>query len=262
MAVDLKKAHEKIIQESETRLELERSLRQSEKLATVGQLSSGLAHEIGTPLNIISGRAELTKRKPNDKGGVQKNQDVILQQTERITRIIQQLLGFVRKKKPEQKTLNIQGLLETTLDFLDHQIEKKGVEVAMDIPANVPSVVGDGDQLQQVFLNLFLNAIQAMPDGGTLRLSASSKRISKEGLDGEREYVEISVKDTGIGMEREILQNIFNPFFTTKDTGTGLGLMVSHGIIQDHEGWIEVESEVGKGSAFRVYLPTTQGIGK
>ncbi|HSB06555.1 MAG TPA: ATP-binding protein [Thermodesulfobacteriota bacterium] len=261
MAVDLKKAHEKIIQESETRLELERSLRQSEKLATVGQLSSGLAHEIGTPLNIISGRAELTKRKPNEKGEVQKNQEVILQQTERITKIIQQLLGFVRKKKPEQKTLNIQGLLRTTLDFIDHQVQKKGVEVVIDIPVNVPPIIGDGDHLQQVFLNLFLNAIQAMPDGGTLRLSASSKRISKEGLD-EREYVEISVKDTGIGMEREILQNIFNPFFTTKDTGTGLGLMVSHGIVQDHEGWIEVESEVGRGSAFRVFLPTTQGIGK
>ncbi len=260
MAVDLKKAHEKIIQEGETRLELERSLRHSEKLATVGQLASGLAHEIGTPLNIISGRAELTKRKPNDKGGVQKNQDVILQQAERITKIIQHLLGFVRKKKPEQKTLNIQGLLGTTLDFLDHQIQKKGVEVVIDIPANVPPLTGDSDQLQQVFLNLFLNAIQAMPNGGTLRLSASSKQISKEGLDGERAFVEVSVEDTGIGMERSVLQNIFNPFFTTKDTGTGLGLMVCYGIVQDHEGWIEVESEVGKGSAFKVYLPTTQGV--
>ena len=262
MAVDLKKAQEKIIREGEARLDLERNLRHSEKLATIGQLASGLAHEIGTPLNIISGRAELTKRKPNDQGGVQKNQDVILYQTERITKIIQQLLGFVRKKKPEQKTMNIQGLLGATLDFLAPQIQKKGVEVVINIPANVPAVMGDGDQLQQVFLNLLLNAIQAMPDGGTLRLSASSKRISKEGLDGEREYVEVSVEDTGIGMERDILQNIFNPFFTTKDTGTGLGLMVIHGIVQDHDGWIEVESEVGKGSAFKVYFPTTQGVRK
>ena len=98
-----------------------------------------------------------------------------------------------------------------------------------------------------------------MPNGGTLRLSASSKQISKEGLDGERAFVEVSVEDTGIGMERSVLQNIFNPFFTTKDTGTGLGLMVIHGIVQDHDGWIEVESEVGKGSKFKVYLPTTQG---
>ena len=263
MAIDLKKAQERIIQEGQARLDLERSLRQSEKLATVGQLASGLAHEIGTPLNIISGRAELTRKKPDDREGVEKNQDMILCQTERITRIIQQLLGFVRKKRPEHKAQNIHKLLETTLDFLSHQIENKGVKVAVDISANVPAVAGDGDQLQQVFLNLILNAIQAMPDGGTLRLSGSVKAISKEGLqDSEKEYVVVSVEDTGIGMEREVLQNIFNPFFTTKVTGTGLGLMVSHGIVQDHEGWVEVESEVGKGSTFKVYLPAPQGVEK
>ena len=261
MAIDLKKAKENILQEAEARLEMERSLRHSEKLATIGQLASGLAHEVGTPLNIISGRAELTKRKPDDMGGVQKNQDVILQQTERITKIIQQLLGFVRKKKPEHKTLNIHELLGTTLDFLDHQIQKQRVNIVREMKDNVPSVMGDADQIQQVFLNLFLNAIQAMPDGGALRLSTSSKWISKEGIeDGNRQYLEVCVEDTGTGIERDILQNIFNPFFTTKDTGTGLGLMVSYGIVQDHEGWIEVESEVGKGSVFKVYLPTCHGV--
>ena len=260
MAVDLRKAHEKIIQEGEAKLELERSLRHSEKLATIGQLASGLAHEFGTPLNIISGRAEFTKRKPDDRVGVQKNQDVILLQAEKITKIIQQLLGFARKKQTEQRSLDIQGLLGISVDFLDHQIRRNGVKVVIDIPSNVPTVLGDGDQLQQVFLNLILNAIQAMPNGGTLRLSASSKRISKEGLDGgDREYIEVCVKDTGIGMEADILKNIFIPFFTTKDTGTGLGLMVIHGIVQDHEGWIEAESEVGKGSTFKVYLPTSGG---
>ena len=259
MAIDLKKAQEKTIQEAEARLELERSLRQSEKLATIGQLASGLAHEIGTPLNIISGRAELTKRKLEDKEGAEKNLNVILYQTERITKNIQQLLGFVRKKRPEQKIVNIKTLIGNTLDFLDHQIKKQGVRVVEETKDNVPFVIGDLDQLQQVFLNLFLNAVQAMPNGGILRLSASSKHISKEGLDGEREYVEVSVEDTGIGMERGVLENIFNPLFTTKDTGTGLGLMVCNGIVQDHEGWIEVESEVGKGSKFKVYLPTAQG---
>ena len=260
MAIDLKKAQGKIIQEAEARLELERSLRQSEKLATIGQLASGLAHEIGTPLNIISGRAELTKKNPEDKEGVQKNQNVILHQTERITKNIQQLLGFVRKKKSEQKVLNIQTLLETTLDFLDHQIQKQRVRVVKEMKNNVPSVIGDADQLQQVFLNLLLNALQAMMDGGTLRLSASLKWMAKAGLeDCQRQYVEVCVEDTGIGIEKEVIPNIFNPFFTTKDTGTGLGLMVSQGIVQDHEGWIEVESEAGKGSVFKVYLPACQG---
>ncbi len=256
MAVDLKEAQERIVQEAETKLELERSLRQSEKLATIGQLASGLAHEIGTPLNIIGGRAELMKKKMDAEEGARKNLDIIIQQTERITKIIQQLLGFVRKKKPELKAIPIKAILRNTLDFLDHQIRRQRVSVAEEVEDNLPPVFGDSDQLQQVFLNLILNAIQAMPEGGTLRISASSKRISKEKVEGtERPCVEVSIEDTGMGMVEEALANIFNPFFTTKDAGTGLGLMVTQGIVQDHEGWIDVESEIGKGSVFKVYIP-------
>jgi signal transduction histidine kinase len=259
MAVGLKKAQEELIQQAETRVELERNLRQSEKLATIGQLASGLAHEIGTPLNIISGRVELAKRRLED-GEAQKHLDIVMQQTERITKIIQHLLGFVRKKKPEQRNLNLGDVLDTALDFLDHPIQKQRVTVMKEIQDHLPLVPGDPDQLQQVFLNLILNAIQAMPGGGTLRLSASSKWISKEGLeDSPRQYVEIGVKDSGIGMEKTVTQTIFQPFYTTKNTGTGLGLTVSQGIVQDHEGWIEVESERGKGSVFRVYLPSMPG---
>jgi two-component system NtrC family sensor kinase len=260
MAVDLKKAQDRIIREAETKLELERHLRQSEKLAIMGQLASGLAHEIGTPLNIISGRAELIERRLEDKEGIKKNSDIIIDQTERITKILRQLLGFIRKKKPEQAALNINTLLEATLDLLDHQIQKHRVRVVKDWAEDLPPVIGDPDQLQQAFLNLMLNAIQAMPEGGTLHLSASSKKISKRGLEeAQRQYMEVCVGDTGVGIEREALQNIFNPFFTTKDTGTGLGLMVTQGIIQDHEGWIDVESEVRKGSVFKIYLPCFQG---
>ncbi|MGQ9647757.1 MAG: ATP-binding protein [Thermodesulfobacteriota bacterium] len=258
MAGDLKKAQEQLIREGEVKLELERNLRQSEKLATIGQLASGLAHEIGTPLNIISGRAELMKRRLEDKQGLEKNLDVILNQTERITKIIQQLLGFVRKKKPEQRPLHLSPLVETTLDFLDPQIQRQKIRLVKELKDQLPPVTGDPDQLQQVFLNLILNAIQSMPQGGDLRLVATRRSISKEGLEeSERPYVEIRVEDTGIGMEREVVENIFSPFFTTKEKekGTGLGLTVSQGIIQDHEGWVEVESEVGKGSVFKVYLP-------
>jgi len=195
-----------------------------------------------------------------DKEGIQKNVNTILLQTERITKIIQQLLGMVRKKKPEYAALDISTLLDNTLDLLNHQIQSQGVSVVKDWTNNLPPVPGDSDQLQQVFLNLILNAIQSMPDGGTLRLSASSQRISKEGLEeAQRQYMEVCVEDAGVGMEREVMQNIFNPFFTTKVTGTGLGLMVSQGIVRDHEGWIEVESKIGKGSVFRVYLPLVQG---
>jgi two-component system, NtrC family, sensor kinase len=260
MAVDLKKAQELIIQEADAKFELERSLRQSEKLATVGQLASGLAHEIGTPLNIIYGRAEMIKKGLKGEEGIQKNLEIIVHQTERITKIIQQLLGFARKRKLEQTALNISTILETAVDLLNHQIQKQGVEVVKDLRENLSPVVGDPDQLQQVFLNLILNAIQSMPEGGRLCLSVSSKKISKQGLECDlRQYVEVCVEDTGVGMEKEVIQNLFNPFFTTKDTGTGLGLMVTQGIVQDHEGWIDVGSEVGKGSIFKVYLPSWQG---
>ncbi len=258
MAMDLRIAREKMIEEAETRLELERSLRQSEKLATIGQLASGLAHEIGTPLNIISGRTELVKKKLKDQEAVQKNLEIVLLQTEKITKIIQQLLGFVRKKRPEQKPLDLHALLEMTLDFLDHQIQKQKVKVIKETEGPLPAVVGDPDELQQVFLNLIFNALQAMPDGGTLRVSASSKRIARERFtDRQRSYVEVCVEDDGVGMEKELMGQIFAPFFTTKEggKGTGLGLTVSQGILQDHEGWIELESEPGKGTLFRVFLP-------
>ncbi len=256
MAVDLRKARERVLREAETRLELERGLRQSEKLAAIGQLASELAHEIGTPLNIIHGRAELIQKRLKDHQEIQHYLKIILSQTERITRIIHQLLGIVRRKKPDRRALNIRNVLEITLDLLDHEIRKQGVRVVKDMEENLPFLLGDPDQLQQAFLNLILNAIQSMAGGGTLRLCASSKKISKDGLEERQEHcVEVCVEDTGAGMDKEIIERIFNPFFTTKDTGTGLGLMITQGIIQSHEGWIEVKSEKGKGSLFKVYFP-------
>lgn len=255
MAMDLRKAREEIIEEAERRLELERALRQSDKLAAIGQLASELAHEIGTPLNIIAGRAELTRRKVNEKG-LEKNLDVVIEQTAKITKIIRQLLGFVRKKKPEQKPLNLGILLRTALDLLDYQIRKQKISVATEIENPLPVVMGDPDQIQQVFLNLLLNAIQAMPQGGTLRVGASSRWTTKPGLEeSERCYVEVFFSDSGTGMEKNVIEHIFDPFYSTKHGGTGLGLTVSRGIIDEHEGWIDVESEMGRGSIFRIYLP-------
>ena len=256
MAADLKRARERIIQEGEARLELERGLQQSAKLAIVGQLASGLAHEIGTPLNILLGRTELIKRRLEDKPGILKNLDIMDNQIEKITRIIEQLLGFVRKKQPERRAVDICGILETDLDLLDHRIEKQQLRVVTDFQEGLPPVTGDPDSLQQVFLNLILNAVQAMPEGGTLRLCAAAVRASKGGSpECLKQCVEVRVEDSGVGIDSGVIQNIFNPFFTTKKMGTGLGLMVTQGIVQDHEGWIDVESELGRGSAFKVYLP-------
>lgn len=256
LAADLKDAQKKIILEGEKRLEFERTLQQSQKLAIIGQLASGLAHEIGTPLNIISGRAELIQRKLDDKESISKSLAIILQQAEKIKKIIQQLLDLVRKKKPERKLLAVSSIIETSLDLISPQIEKQNIKVSKEFFPDSLMVRGDLDQLQQILLNLYLNAIQAMPKGGQLRVFTALKRIQREELGGEdREYVIIGVNDSGVGMEKELLNNIFNPFFTTKANGTGLGLMVVQGIVRDHEGWVEVESEVGKGSVFKIYLP-------
>lgn len=255
MAADLKSAQERIIREAEVRLELERGLRQSEKLATVGQLASEIAHEIGTPLNIILGRTEMIERQIDDRQTVRKNLDIIGNQITKITKTIQQLLGFVRKEKPEQQYVDINGLLTATLDLLGYQTDRQKLHVVTDLAGGLPPVACDPDQLQQVFFNLITNALQAMPDGGTLSLRTAIRDTVKAGsFEGERPYLEVCVEDTGSGMDKEVMQEIFDPFYTTKKTGTGLGLMVVEGIVEDHEGWIAVESEAGKGSTFKVYL--------
>ena len=198
MAVDLKRAQERIIREAEVRLELEMSLRQSEKLAVIGQLASGLAHEIGTPLNILLGRTELIKRRLEDKEAIRNNVDIIGNQIQKITRIIEQLLGFVRKKQPERKTVDIRNILKTALDLLDNRIEKQQLRVVKDFRESLPPVTGDPDSLQQVFLNLILNAVQAMPGGGTLQLSAAPVRVSKgDSPEHLKQYVEVRVEDSG-----------------------------------------------------------------
>lgn len=256
MAADLKEAQNRILQEAEKKLEFERTLQQSQKLAVIGQLASGLAHEIGTPLNIISGRAELIQGRLDDKEGITRSLTIILQQSEKIKKIIQQLLGLVRKKKPEQKLLGVASIIEISLDLISPQIEKQGIKVIKEFSPDSLLVKGDPDQLQQVLLNLFLNSLQAMPTGGELRIFTSLQKIQREEMGGEeREYVIIGIADSGIGINKEMLESIFKPFFTTKPDGTGLGLMVVQGIVCDHEGWVEVESEVGKGSIFKVYLP-------
>ena len=257
MSNSLKESRERLAHEAETRLELERTFRHSEKMATIGQLASELAHEIGTPLNIISGRAALTKENIEERESVKKNQDIILTQAGRITKIVHQLLSFAKKKKPEQKRFDVNQLLETTLDFLDYQVHRQGVSVNRRLEAGLPLLKADPDLIQQVFVNLILNSLQSMPEGGTIQISTSHRQILREGLEfGEQDCVEISVEDTGVGMDEDTIRNVFIPFFTTKEKGTGLGLTITHRIVQEHGGWIDVKSNVGKGSVFTVYLPT------
>jgi signal transduction histidine kinase len=289
MTRSLRQAREEILAGVDAKLQLEQRLRHSDKLATIGQLAAGIAHEVGTPLNVIGGRARVMAKRAEDPQAVQKNAEIIASQAERITKIIQQLLDYARRKSPARAAVDLRRVCSSTLDFLEHQLQTRSVAAtlhpfAVSItsaetgqPPQAPVVTGDADQLQQVCLNLCINAIQAMPDGGgrlDLHLEGLVRR--KPGLDRARPgaYVMLAVADTGIGIDDVHLGRIFEPFYSTKNAdsdlgrseagrtgGSGLGLSVSAGIIKDLDGWIECERRPpgqGGGTIFRVFLPAPE----
>jgi len=271
MTGSLREAHEETERIAGARLGLEARLRQSEKLATIGQMAAEIAHELGTPLNVIGGRARAmvkkaqkateaaqTERGP-DAGDVVKNAGIIGDEVARITKIIRQVLDFSRPRGPTVTRVHLGAVVAEALEFLRETIHRQGIEVDVQTMPAPPEVPGDPDQIQQVCLNLIMNAIHAMPDGGKLRVATERMVRRKGGLDlaPPAEYAALIVADSGPGIPAADREKIFEPFFTTKDEGqgTGLGLAVSHGIVKDHDGWIEVDSPATGGAEFRVYLP-------
>lgn len=245
-----KQMAEQLEQRSQQLKLFEEQLRQAEKLMILGTLTSEIAHEVGTPLNIISGRVELLaeREKANDK--TVRDLAVINQQIERITKIIRSHLDITRKKKGEVESIHLNRLITGLLEFLRLKLEKGKITVDLSISDQL-RVYGDEDQLQQVFLNLFVNSIQAMNGAGKLSIRTSI-RYRESGS-----FVEVQVQDTGKGIAAENLDKIFDPFFSTKkeDGGTGLGLPVVQDIIKRHGGELAVESEIGKGTTFYIWLP-------
>ena len=228
---------------------LEDRLRKTERLAELGTLASGMAHEIGTPMNVILGRAEYLMRKTTDdktKHGL----ETIITQVERITKIMNQLLSFARKRPIERSAINLKSVLENVFDMMQERLLSQNIVVELTVKEGSPTVFADADQLSQVFLNLVMNACHAMPNGGCLSAT----------LDAGVREVCVSLTDTGEGISHENLSRLFDPFFTTKPVGegTGLGLTVVHGIIQEHDGRITVESECGVGTTFHIFLPICQ----
>ncbi|MBM4139749.1 MAG: PAS domain S-box protein [Nitrospira sp.] len=245
-SVDGRKFYTVILRDISERKKLEEQLRRTERVAELGTLASGMAHEIGTPMNVILGRAEYLMDRVKDEP-TKKGLQTIIAQVERITRVMNQLLAFARRKPPERGPLQLQDIVENGLELFRERIEKSRVTVEPVLDKACPKVLADGDQMSQVVINLVMNALHAMPDGGTLRI----------GLAQEHGKVMLTVADTGHGIPHEDLPRIFEPFFTTKEfgKGTGLGLTVVKGIIDEHQGTITVDSEVGKGTTFTVLLP-------
>jgi PAS domain S-box-containing protein len=228
------------------RKRLEVQLRRAERLAELGTLASGMAHEIGTPMNVILGRAEYLLQRAADEG-MKKGLATIITQVERITKVMNQLLAFARRRTPERRAVDFGEIVDDSLEMFQERIAQSRITVEKTIESVLPPVRADRDQLIQVVINLVMNSIHAMPEGGLLRLS----------LDRENSHVRLGVSDTGHGMPEEIRSKVFEPFFTTKDfgKGTGLGLTVVKGIIEEHGGIIAVESAVDKGTTFWVRLP-------
>jgi PAS domain S-box-containing protein len=240
------------------KVRLEQQVRQSEKLAAVGQLTTGLAHEIGTPLNIIMGRAEFMLRRMSAEDPLRQNLESIIAQIERITKIVQQLLSFSRPKPLQVEPVQLIYLLQGILSFLEYHIQQQDITATLDYAQNLPEVLVDRDQIQQVFLNIILNAIQSMPQRGSLTIRVSQTVAREEREDPVRDqYLKIEVADTGTGIAQDKLSKVFDPFFSTKEVGkgSGLGLTVSYELVKRHGGWIDVKSRVGEGSVFTVYLP-------
>jgi len=233
-------------------------LRQTEKLAELGTLASGMAHEIGTPMNVILGRAEYLQRRTSEPDTA-KGLQTIIDQVERITKIMNQLLTFARRRPIERQPTNLNKVVGDTLDVMRERFKRHRIEVKIELAASLPLAYADPDQMGQVLLNLAINALHAMGNGGTLLVRTALVPLSKGSADEYIEMIEVSVADTGSGIAPEDLDKIFDPFFTTKAVGegTGLGLTVVHGIIQEHGGHILVESELRKGTTFRIRLPIT-----
>ena len=218
------------------------------KMAALGELAAGVAHEINNPLTGVLTFSSLILRKVDENHPWKRDLENIVQQTTRCRNIVRGLLDFARQRKPDKKEWDVHTLIDRTITLVENQARFQNIKIVKEFKTGIPMLFLDGDQIQQVFMNIIINAADAMAgDGGTLTIRTNMK-------DGA---VEVSFTDSGCGIAKEHLSKLFDPFFTTKETGkgTGLGLAISYGIIQSHGGDIEVESQVGKGSTFRIRLP-------
>jgi len=235
----------------EDRARLQDQLRHADRLATIGQLAAGVAHELNEPLSNVLGFAQLAKKCPELPGQAREDIEQIEPACLHARDIIGKLLVFARQTQPQRSPVDLNQVIQDGLTFFAARFTKDGTEVALDLAPGPVTVIADPAQLNQVLVNLVVNALQAMPGGGqlTVRTRAGEGQVS------------LVVKDTGEGMSEDVLDKVFVPFFTTKDVGegTGLGLPVVHGIVTSHGASIKVESNLGQGTRFEILLPLTGG---
>jgi two-component system NtrC family sensor kinase len=259
----LEEANDRVKSEIQARMKAIDQLRHADRLKTVGQLASGVAHELGTPLNVVSGRARLIETADLVPAEITTNASIIIDQAKRMTTIIRQLLDFSRRRGPKLAVANLAQITHATVDMLAPLAAKSSVSLRFDAAEERIRVRVDQNQIQQALANLVLNGVQATPSGGEVRIGVGRRR-ARPPLDHggeEGEYMCVSIEDRGSGIPADQIPHIFEPFFTTKEVGqgTGLGLSVAYGIVSEHGGWIDVASEVGQGSCFLIYLAPANG---
>ena len=234
-------------QADEDKFRLQEQLRHADRLATIGQLAAGVAHELNEPLGHILGFAQLAQKHPRLPDQAAQDLEKIVATSLHARQIINNLMLFARQKPPQKVQVDLNAVVEEGLSFLGPRCARNGITIVRALSPELPEITADASQLRQVFVNLAVNAIQAMPHGGMLKVTTrqSSGRVL------------LRVEDDGIGMGEPVLKNIFIPFFTTKDVneGTGLGLPVIHGIVASHGGKIHVESSPSRGARFDIELP-------
>lgn len=232
---------------------LQTQLIQSERLASLGEISAGIAHEINNPLAGILIYSNLLLEDTKDAAPEKENLKRIMEQANRCKDIVKGLLDFSRQTEPKIELISINKYIEGALKLVENQALFHNIEIRRELAQNLPFIKGDAAQLQQVFLNILINAGEAMPQGGKIDVETN---LSKDG-----NFIEIKFKDTGCGIPKKNLKKVFDPFFTTKPPGkgTGLGLSVSYGIVKNHNGVIDIESQEGKGTTFTIKLPSEKG---
>ncbi|MDH3566181.1 MAG: ATP-binding protein, partial [Desulfobacteraceae bacterium] len=245
------KRGESIIEKrAQERLKLKEQLSRAEHLSTLGEMVAGISHEIRNPLGIIKSSSELLKKKMASYDPSNSIPDIIIEESIRLNYIITDFLNFAKPRIPNLMACDVEAVLEKNINFLASHIEKEGYTVEKYYDNNIPEITADSDMLYQAFLNILINAMQAMPEGGKIHVAIQSADNT----------VKIFFEDEGEGIPQDLMEKIWDPFFTTKAKGTGLGLGIVKNIIESHSGSVQISARPGAGARVKVELPVKQGV--